>query len=211
MIVADARGRPPVDRNTVVYLGDYVDRGSGSFEVIEILLRDPLKGFHRVHLRGNHEELMLRFLRSGNDDGIWIYNGGDATLASYGLAVPWAMTDSNVLFDLARRFRAAVPANHLAFLEGLQLSYVCGDYLMVHAGVRPGLAIEQQRPADMIWIRDTFLLSDKDFGKRVVHGHTISGEPEVRANRIGIDTGAFCTGRLTCLVLEGEEVAFLRT
>ena len=108
-----------------------------------------------------------------------------------------------------RELAERIPAAHLDFFRGLPLSHVEGDYIFVHAGLRPGIPIARQRGDDMMWIRDEFLYSDEEFGKLVVHGHSISETPQIRPNRIGIDTGAFATGRLTCLVLEGTERAFL--
>lgn len=210
MIVEDANARP-ADERVVVYLGDYVDRGPGSFQVVEMLLRKPLDGFERVFLRGNHEEMMLRFL-DGPADPNWLFNGGDATIASYGVAVGWKDFQPPALERLRLRLVDAVPPEHVAFLEDLRLYHEEGDYVFVHAGLRPGVPIEKQSPREMVWIRDLFLRSKGDFGgKRVVHGHTITAEPDVRSNRIGIDTGAFSSGRLTCLVLEGSETRFLHT
>lgn len=208
-IRADAESAAELAR-TIVYLGDYIDRGPGSYDVLEMLIHQPLTGFRRVHLKGNHEDMMLRFL-DGADDGTWLYNGGDATLASYGVPLDWAPLGRAELELLRWRLNKALPPHHRAFLGGLQLSHTEGDYLFVHAGLRPGVPIEAQRPADLMWIRGKFLDSDEDFGKRVVHGHTITPKPELRPNRIGIDTGAFYTGRLTCLVLQGSKQRFLHT
>ena len=195
---------------TVVYLGDYVDRGGGSFEVIEMLIRDPLAGFDAVFLMGNHEDMMLRFL-AGPADETWLVNGGDATLMSYGVRCGEGQVDGSWLENLRLRLQAAMPPDHLAFLQGLKLQHTVGDYLFVHAGVRPGTPHDEQRPTDLIWIRDRFLNSDADLGKCVVHGHSITRRPEVRSNRIGIDTGAYYTNRLTCAVLEGQDLRFLHT
>ncbi len=208
-ILADA-GAAPGKRRSLVYLGDYVDRGPGSFEVLEILIHEPLEGFARVHLKGNHEDMMLRFLTE-RADANWLFNGGDATLASYGIPVGWMLFGTDTLETLRQRLGEALPPDHLAFLRGLGLYHVEGDYLFVHAGMRPGVAPEDQRPRDLMWIRETFLDSSDDFGKRVVHGHSIVPRPDIRRNRIGIDTGAFYTGRLTCLVLEDGDIRFLST
>jgi serine/threonine protein phosphatase 1 len=208
-IEADAR-RHGDAAPTIVYLGDYVDRGPSSPEVLDMLIDRPLPGFERIHLKGNHEDMMLRFL-AGPPDPNWLFNGGDATLIGYGLEVNFLRFDAVGLEALRQGLRQALPAAHLQFLEGLQLYHEEGDYLFVHAGLRPGTSLKRQRPADLMWIRDAFLLSDADFGKTVVHGHTISVDPEVRPNRIGIDTGAFYSGRLTCLVLAGSETGFLHT
>jgi serine/threonine protein phosphatase 1 len=209
-IRADVHERPGPLKRTVVYLGDYVDRGPGSFQVLEMLIRMPLEGMKLVYLKGNHEDMMLRFIR-GDDIPGWLYNGGDATLASYGVMVTRMMPSPTMIAELRRRLQNAMPAAHVTFLESLQLMHLAGDYLFVHAGIRPGVPLDAQRPADLMWIREPFLVAKNTFGKCVVHGHTISTVPEVRANRIGIDTGAFYSGRLTCLVLEGDRVGFLQT
>ena len=193
------------ERKVAVYLGDYVDRGPCSRGVIDLLVDEPLGGFESVHLKGNHEKFLLDFLDDASVWPFWLYNGADATLLSYGVT-PTAGPEG-----LQAEFRAAIPARHIEFLGALGLSHVEGDYIFVHAGVRPGVALKDQAEADLIWIRDPFLSSDADHGKIVVHGHSIAGEPEIEANRIGIDTGAYATGKLTCLVLEGEKRAFLHT
>ena len=209
LILADAETARDL-RRVVVYLGDYVDRGPGSFDVLDVLINDPLAGFEGVHLKGNHEDMMLDFL-AGPAEPLWTGNGGVATLASYGVEPPVMLYHPPDLETFRRRLRAAIPPNHLGFLRGLRLCHTDGDYFFVHAGVRPGVPLDDQDPYEMMWIRDRFLLSDADFGKRVVHGHTPCPVPEVLGNRIGIDTGAYFSGRLTCLVLEGAEHRFLHT
>jgi len=194
----------------VVYLGDYVDRGLQSFEIVDALIHEPLQGFERVHLRGNHEDMMLKFLDAPRD-ATWIFNGGDATLASYGVMISSMIMLPSDLADLSARLGNALPADHRDFLEGLDYFHVEGDYLFVHAGLRPGVPLAAQRHSDMMWIRERFLNSDADFGRRIVHGHSIRTVPEIRPNRIGIDTGAFFMGRLTCLVLDGAEQRFIET
>lgn len=206
----DAAAAPGVDK-VVVYLGDYVDRGPGSFAVVDLLLHEPLAGFEAVHLRGNHEDLLLRFYADGTAAATWFMNGGVATLESYGVDVSDLLSDIAAPTTMWRRFRRLLPPTHLDFFRRLKTRHEEGDYLFVHAGVRPGVALADQREADLLWIRGDFLDSDEDFGKVVVHGHSISAEPEVRANRIGIDTGAFYSDRLTCLVIEGETRRFLAT
>lgn len=209
-IAADAR-RHGAARNVLVTIGDYVDRGPHAFDVVEQLIRDPLEGFETHHLKGNHEDFLLRFLETGEDGDLWLMNGGDATLRSYGIDVDAGMAFGADLRDLASRLRDAMPAEHLAFYRGLELLHREGDYVFAHAGVRPGVPMQRQDPADLMWIRDGFLDSDAELGAVVVHGHTITWEPEVRANRIGIDTGAFMTGRLTCLVLAGDRREWIVT
>lgn len=196
--------------NTIVYLGDYVDRGADSFAVIERLIKEPLAGFTSIPLMGNHEDMMLKFIE-GPPQLTWLMNGGLATLASYGVHGGGAFVYLSDLDEARRDLIKAVPPAHLAFLGALRMVHVMGDYAFVHAGVRPGVTIDKQSPADVMWIRDKFLRSRKDFGKVVVHGHTITAEPAVLANRIGIDTGAFQSNRLTCLVLEDEDRRFLHT
>lgn len=208
-IAEDAKDAKAAKR-IAVYLGDYVDRGQGSFEVIDTLLNAPLRGFESVHLKGNHEAMMLDFL-AGSPNPNWLFNGGDATLRSYGVETAWQIADAYGLERIRDLLEESVPSTHLAFLRSLQLHTIVGDYLFVHAGIRPGLPLDQQRPADFMWIRDRFLASQDDFGMRVVHGHSITAKPEVRANRIGIDTGAFFSNRLTCAVLEDHDVRFLST
>lgn len=201
----------PVERNVVVYLGDYVDRGHDSRKVIDLILDHPLKNFETVHLVGNHEDIMLVFLEDASVGSSWFLNGGDATLFSYGVGQPQISDRGERLELLQQRLAERLPDRHLAFLRSLKLYHIEGDYLFVHAGIRPGRDIEKQDREDLLWIREEFLRSDSDHGKCVVHGHTISTQVEMRDNRIGIDTGAYFTGKLTCLVLEGDEQRFLQT
>lgn len=196
-------------QNILVCLGDYVDRGPDSRAVIDLLLENPLAGFDRICLKGNHEEILLQFLVDAQKGPVWFANGGQTTLASYGVRPPLFSADGKELERAQREFAERIPAAHLEFFRSLSISHVEGDYIFVHAGLRPGIPIAQQRGNDMMWIRDEFLYSSEEFGKLVVHGHSISETPQIRLNRIGIDTGAFATGRLTCLVLEGAERAFL--
>jgi len=137
--------------------------------------------------------------------------GGDATVYSYGVRVPDTVSPGERMVHIQEQLREAVPPRHVDFLDGLELSREVGDYLFVHAGVRPRRSLERQDADDLMWIRDEFLESEDDFGKVVVHGHTVCQDPEVRSNRIGIDTGAYISGVLTCLVLEGESRRFLAT
>ncbi|MEP4377892.1 MAG: metallophosphoesterase family protein [Alphaproteobacteria bacterium] len=209
-IVADARARD-VTRRVIVYLGDYVDRGYESRAVIEHLMGSEFEGFERVFLMGNHEEYMIRFLDDSSKARGWFANGGIETLMSYGvIAGGSGATDS----DLARvqsEFRAALPDDHKAFLAGLPSMHREGDYVFVHAGIRPGVAIEEQSVEDMHWIRSDFLEDKRDFGVVVVHGHTITEHPVDRPNRIGVDTGAYASSRLTCAVLMGDRRTFMST
>ncbi len=211
--ILDDAATATAGRKVLVYLGDYVDRGPCSFEVVDMLIEAPLEGFEIVHLKGNHEEFLLRFLEEENlgEADLWFINGGDVTLYSYKvpvLTLPFGLAE----METARRaFLAALPSSHMTFYQGLEMFHVEGDYLFVHAGIRPGVPLDEQDEEDLLWIREGFLDSDADFGHMVVHGHTPGVETDVRPNRIGIDTGAFFTDRLTCLVAEGDSTRFLHT
>lgn len=206
MILDDAR-EAPESRKVVVYLGDYVDRGPDSAGVVDRLLADPLPGFESVHLKGNHEDFLLRFLDDPSIGSLWQMNGGAATLASYG--VNGVERDS--ARSLSEAFRDRLPAAHRRFFEGLRLMHREGDYVFVHAGVRPGAPLDAQSEDDLLWIREPFLGSAEDRGFVVVHGHTPVEWPELLFNRINVDTGAVWTGRLTAIVLHGDQRRFLDT
>ena len=210
LILDDTAGAEAL-RKVVVYLGDYIDRGSSSREVIDMLLDAPLEGFESVHLLGNHEETMLKFLKDPSIGSRWFLNGGNATVMSYGVGGPEGDTPDERWRNLGKALVAAVPARHIAFLKSLKPDRIEGDYLFVHAGIRPGLPLDKQKPEDQLWIRDEFLKSKTDHGKCVVHGHTITTEIESRPNRIGIDTGAYYSGMLSCLVMEGDERRVIET
>ncbi|MFZ5790213.1 MAG: metallophosphoesterase family protein [Pseudomonadota bacterium] len=205
LIEADLEAGPARDP-LLILLGDYVDRGPDSAGVLDLLLAPAPARMARLALMGNHEELMLRFLADAATLPVWFVNGGDATLASYGIDPYEGVPDR-----LRDRLDRALPASHRALLEGLALCHDEGGYFFVHAGIKPGLPLDRQRREDMLWIRGEFLHSKADHGRVVVHGHSIVRRPDIRPNRIGIDTGAFASGHLTCLVLEGEERRFLAT
>lgn len=200
----------PAAHVTLVYLGDYIDRGPQSADVIS-LVAQPLKGVDdTIRLKGNHEEMLERFLADPSYGSAWRQFGGLATLASYGVDVRAVQAGRD--YDMAARaLFQAMPASHSALVEALTYSYVKGGYFFCHAGVRPGVALEQQQPSDLCWIRHEFLASTEKFGKVVVHGHSPVESPEVLPNRINVDTGAYATGKLSCAVLEGDSVEFLQT
>jgi serine/threonine protein phosphatase 1 len=204
-LIATDIERNPVAEPLLICLGDYVDRGPDSAGVLELLLKPAPAGMKRIALMGNHEELMLRFLLDESVGPVWFANGGDATLDSYGV------TALESYGQARRQLERLLPESHRSLLESLPLSHSEGDYFFVHAGVRPELPLDQQRREDLLWIRGDFLYSGFDHGKVVVHGHSIAAEPDVRANRIGIDTGAYVTDRLTCIVLEGQKRRFFVT
>lgn len=207
-IAADASEYPGT--KTVVYLGDYIDRGDQSRQVVDLLLDRPLAGFEAIHLLGNHEQTLLDFLEHPNAVASWLTYGGLATLRSYGvpLGLDSGRPDLGFLRD---ELDARLPESHRSFFASQKLMYVAGSYCFVHAGIRPGVALQEQRNEDLLWIREEFTRSDEIHDYIVVHGHTISPEVEFRTNRIGIDTGAFHTGVLSCLVLEGPEQRLLQT
>jgi serine/threonine protein phosphatase 1 len=195
------------DRTVTVFLGDYVDRGLGSMRVVERLSRSEWPT-PMIALAGNHEDFLMAFLGDGSLLEVWRGLGGLETLHSYGVDVGLAIAGRD--FDAVQTaFAARLPERHRHFLETLQVSTAIGDYFFCHAGVRPGVPLDRQDREDLLNIRDPFLSSEAEHGKLVVHGHTPSVAPEVRPNRIGIDTAAYATGRLTCLVLERAEQRFL--
>jgi serine/threonine protein phosphatase 1 len=199
--------RSPDAEALEIYLGDYLDRGPASRQVIDDLIARG-RSRRAVFLKGNHETYPLEFLRDPTFFGAWSQLGGRETLISYGVLPPIA-PGPNEWTEIARAFAAALPAEHRDFLQDLQ-PYACyGDFYFVHGGVRPGVPLERQREEDLLEIREPFLSSQVDFGKVVIHGHTPALEPEFRPNRIGIDTGAYATGKLTCLVISGDTLRIL--
>lgn len=209
-MIATAACAAPEPRRRLVYLGDYIDRGSDSREVLDMLAGEPLDGFERVCLKGNHEDAMLRFLDDIAIAPTWFGFGGSATLRSYGLAVP-DPRDPTALLQTQRQLAAVLPPAHHRFLRGLERTHAEGDFFFAHAGVRPGVPLDRQSEEDLLWIRDPFLRSTVDFGRIVVHGHSIAREVEFRPNRIGIDTGAYASDRLTCLVIAPVGLSLLQT
>jgi len=186
------------ERRVLLHLGDYVDRGPDSKGVIE-RVRKGLSGFESISLKGNHEALMLDFLE-GKIDG-WVGDGvgGAEALESFG--IDWRMA----LRDRAAA-KAKIGADTITWLRALKLSHTEGGFYFVHAGVRPGVPLAKQSVEDLIWIRKEFTGSDRDFGARIVHGHSPVRKPEIKRNRIGLDTGAVWTGRLTAALIDPEDV-----
>lgn len=209
MIAADIGIARPADA-LIVLLGDYVDRGPNSDLVLETLSCGDFPA-PILPLIGNHEAMLLDFIHRPETGETWRRFGGVETTHSYGVDVAELRAGQN-LAAVSERLRAAMPDHHLEFLRsGLHPFYSAGAYFFCHAGVRPGIPLGDQQEEDLLWIRDEFISSDADFGAVVVHGHTPSEQPMVRDNAIGIDTGAYITGRLTCLVLGQREVSFLST
>ena len=192
----------------LIFLGDLVDRGPESAGVIDRLIDLAQSRGNVRFILGNHEEIFLRAL-GGDLEALRLFVriGGRETILSYGVTPrDYERTDYDELLVL---MQAQVPQRHIDFLNNFEDRIVIGDYVFVHAGVRPGVGIEDQRQSDLRWIRSTFLDSDAEFGKLVVHGHSISDQAVERPNRIGLDTGAFASGRLTALGLEGRARWFL--
>jgi serine/threonine protein phosphatase 1 len=198
----------PTVRPVYVFLGDYVDRGPSSRETIDRLIEHG-ETSESVFLKGNHEQIALKCLSDRGLFDQWLRLGGLETLMSYGL--PLEALNAKQTVELQSAFHSALPQKHFRFFRDLQNSFACGDFFFVHAGVKPTIELSLQSVSDLLWIRDEFLSSSCDFGKIIVHGHTPVSEVQVGPNRINIDTGAFATGRLTCLVLENESLSIIDT
>ncbi len=197
-------------KNVIVFLGDLIDRGPQSAQVIERLRTWKPQDAKPIFLCGNHEEVLLRVLAGeATVLGDWLKFGGAQCLDSYGIDAT-QIGNENESVALAA-IRSAIPAEHRAFVESFADTFRFGDYLFVHAGIRPGLAVAAQAKKDLRWIREPFLDDPNDHGFVVVHGHTISEQVEERANRIGIDTGAYRSGVLTAIGIEGAHKWFLDT
>ena len=177
-----------LEKETLIFIGDYIDRGPGSKEVVDYLIDLGRRESRVVFLKGNHE-LMLQEYLSGADRLSFLYNGGGETLASY-MKSDDQHDESNL-----------IPPTHLEFFKNLRLYYETDDYIFVHGGLKPSISLEAQDAWDMLWIRDDFIRSDFDFGKRVIFGHTPFREPLILDNKIGIDTGAVYGNKLTCVEL----------
>ncbi|WP_022722491.1 metallophosphoesterase family protein [Rhodopseudomonas sp. B29] len=191
-------------RSAIIFLGDYIDRGPDARGAIDLLLACA-RTREVIFLKGNHETFIRRFLEIPQSLDEWRHFGGLETLVSYGLR-PSLSRNQRDYAELSHGFQKALPPQHLAFFDSLPLSYTCGDFLFVHAGVRPGVALHEQTEADLLWIRDDFLGHSQPFEKFIVHGHTPVGAPDLRLNRVNVDTGAFATGRLSCIAIEGTTI-----
>lgn len=191
-------------RTTILLIGDIVDRGPRSADVVGLLMPLAQRTDRLVVLKGNHEDMMVHALRG---DLVvlqtWLRLGGDATLRSWGVPAE-ALGEPGR--DLLKAARSKVKRKTLAWLDELPLSYKSGDFFFVHAGIRPGVSLAKQDPDDLIWIRDEFLTNDDMHPAVIVHGHTIAADgPELRHNRIGLDTGAYRTGKLSAVGFDGED------
>lgn len=205
----DVRRRPP-RKTLLIFLGDLIDRGPDSRAVVERLRTFRHERLKPYFLTGNHEEVLLRLLKG--ERGIlasWLQYGGAECLASYGFDA--AMLEPSNERSALSTIRTIIPADHVRFISSFIDTLRFGDYLFVHAGIRPGIDLSLQSQSDLRWIREPFLDDKSDHGLVVVHGHTISNEVEMEPNRIGIDTGAYRTGRLTALAVEGQDRWLLDT
>jgi serine/threonine protein phosphatase 1 len=190
-----------------VFLGDYIDRGPESCRTIDLLIERGRK-HESVFLKGNHEAFLFDVLKDPSQLQNWKQYGGLQTLTSYGLR-PSLNPDSAEQSELIKQLAVTIPPHQRRFFNSLRLRFVCGDFFFVHAGVKPGVALAKQQEHDLLWIREEFLASDERFGKYIVHGHTPVREPEIRFNRANIDTGAYATGNLTLLTIQGESLLAL--
>lgn len=208
MIAAEIERDRPADWR-IIHLGDYVDRGPQSREVMQFLAEACAGDPHMLATLGNHDEGFLKFLADPEDAQLFLDYGGFDTCASYGVVLDTGSRAA--LHESHRQMLAAMPESHLSFLRDRPRSVAFGDFFFCHAGVRPGVALDAQSPHDLIWIRREFLDHEGLYDKVVVHGHTPGAAAEVKPNRVNLDTKAFETGRLTALVIDGREKRFLTT
>lgn len=199
--IADDLATRPGASAVLVHLGDYIDFGPDSAGVVSLLSKGaPISGLPTINLMGDHERIALDAL-SGDGAAAtdWLHGGGRAALDSWGIAA-----------DVPRdAWRGRMPPDHVDFMRGLTLEHREGDYLFVHAGIRPGVPLDRQAEDDLLGIRQSFLSSEQDLGAIIVHGHTANPTPTIKPNRVGLDTGAGCGGKLTCAVFEEDAVAFM--
>lgn len=208
---ADARRGEYSGKPILIFLGDYVDRGFQSKDVLNILLGKTVSSFETYFLKGNHEQAMLQFLEDPTIGPRWAEYGGAETLVSYGVQPPRSRTNLDEWIRASADLRQAMPAEHIQFLQTLELSVRIGDYVFVHAGMKPGVPLDQQEEHDILWIRDEFINDRRPFEAVIVHGHTPLQKPYRDGRRIGLDTGAYLTGKLTAARFEHDVVQFITT
>ncbi|MEL6286439.1 MAG: metallophosphoesterase family protein [Pseudomonadota bacterium] len=210
LIEQDASDAPEV-RKVIVFLGDYVDRGFQSRDVIEYLSSGVLNTYETHFIKGNHEYAFEMFLSDPTFGPEWARFGGAETLMSYGIQPPRSKIDKGGWEQVCGQLNHVLPVEHRRFLNELLLFKELGDYIFVHAGLRPGLSLAEQNERDFMWIRDEFLSDPGAFDRIIVHGHTPITEPHRDYRRIGIDTGAYLTGKLTAAVFTEDDVRFIST
>ena len=200
--ILDDLAHRSIQHPLILHLGDYIDRGPAAAAVLARIAR-PIPGVTVANLIGNHEDMLLQALQSGDRGAVqhWLANGGGETLASWGLS--WR--------DPPAVWEAAIPPTQLGLLHSLAVAHQVGGYVFVHAGLRPGVPLTSQTRTDMLWIREPFLSFTAALPAVAVHGHTPAPHPELRRHRIGVDTGCVLGGALTCAVLEANRVGFLQT
>jgi len=208
-VEADLQARP-VDECVEVFVGDYVDRGPDSRQVLKFLADRSSACGRRVCLKGNHEDVLLQSLREPDLLSYWLGQGGASTMLSFGVEPP-GDARYKTLSACRDALAEALGPDLKRFLDGLGTMERIGDYVFVHAGIDPSRSLEAQEEHDLVWIREPFLSSTQEYGFCVVHGHTPRERRRVQGNRINLDTGAFATGILTCVVLEGRSRRFLAT
>ncbi|MBF0128055.1 MAG: serine/threonine protein phosphatase [Magnetococcales bacterium] len=211
LIAADIASAPGVRQKIAIYLGDYIDRGDDSKGVIDLLLDEPVPDCETIHLKGNHEAELQDFLVNPTPGHAWTLFGGMSTALSYQVRVPARVSAESRMREMRDRLLESLPKRHQLFFASLRFRHEAGDYFFTHAGVRPGVPFSLQKAPDLMWIREPFLNYTGRMEKMVVHGHTTCEFPVITRHRIGIDTGAYYSGHLTCLVLEGDRQRFLAT
>ena len=200
----------------IIYLGDYVDRGPDIKGTIQTLIDFNPQHFKKIFLLGNHEQMLLEFIsESRNSPFVWIYNGGSETLESYGMNLSNNINDKmDLTIDnkFRKKFNDLIPQSHMDFFNQLIINYTWGDYLFVHAGINPDIPIDKQEKETMIWTREKhFFKPTMTFSKIVVHGHTPKEKVEHYPYRINLDTGSFYSGKLSCLIIEDQQLKFIET
>lgn len=195
---------------TIIYLGDFIDRGPDSAAVIDILLAQGARGVQQHLIMGNHEEFLIRFLEDPMGGMSWLTYGGAETLLSYGVGMPPGVMSEGKLSKVAEDLNDTLDARgHLAFYRGLKDAINIGGYYFTHAGIDPEVRLDKQTGEYLRWTREPFLSHASGYSHVVVHGHTVTEEPVFKPNRIGIDTGAYHSGKLTCLKLQGNQYSIL--
>ncbi len=211
-ILENEIAKRPEKKHVIIYLGDYVDRGPDSYRLISrlIKIRDSDSPATHIFLKGNHENSFIGYMDSPLSWTRWLDYGGMDTAESYGITF-----DSDILIPseheaLQQKLLQNVPPDHYSFLNTLETKYIARDYAFVHAGIHPEIPLAEQVEGDLIFIREPFLSWPHPYEKCIVHGHTITREPHITLNRIGIDTGLFKHGILTCAIFEENAVSLLQ-
>lgn len=206
-----AREGQSSERVTIVFLGDYVDRGLQSKAVIDLILAQDWGQIRTVFLKGNHEQTLLDFLEEPGIGPEWFEYGGRETLMSYGVTIPRLISDGSQWQQMAADFKKRLPTDHRMFLKNLMSWFELGQCYFVHAGVDPSKPMDKQQDSDRLWIRDRFLENTKRWERIVIHGHTPEAQPIWNGRRIGVDSGAYITNKLTAACIRGSAVKFLST